>query len=205
MNRLIKILFLMICILSMPVMAQDQLRADAAENLVIDHESGSYATNIVDLVRASDVIFLGTYGELISRQLFYGYGSSREQFKEEFGIEDEEFLDRAGIPMSEYSLNISQLFKGDELVEEGVILRVYEHEEVMLRESLIDYRKGNHLFFLTLNPDNRTYALRGSMFDMKENEDSFYFMNNGFDSTAFGSKNKKQFLEEVQTVIRESK
>ena len=105
-----------------------------------------------------------------------------------------------GLPMAEYEILISEIIKGDEslLGAQTLVIRILESEDAeKVFEWLQEFREGEHLMFLSHNPDN-TFAIRGTMFDMKEVNGGYYFRDLESYKSAFGSQNKEIFIEDVR-------
>jgi hypothetical protein len=203
MNSFSKSMVLLLAFSSAFAFSQSPHRRDSLEGLVQTEHNGWAADSLEHLVRASDVIVRARYGRLVNRELFYGYRETREEKAERLKITDEAFLNRLGIPQSEYEIHVDEVLMGDEFYTDApaLVMRVIESFDAPQKEALAAYREGEHLLFLTRNPDNSTYGLRGSMFDMKRIGNSYNFMLDRVSASAFGSGDSEEFLLQVEEEI----
>ena len=196
-----KKLFSILIVFCTPIVAAQEIQLPFG--LKRSEENGMYVTSVENLVHASDVIVKGRYGKLIKSELFYGYDNTRENLSKQFGITDEAELDMMGMPMSEYEVHIDEILKGGERLENvGLLrLRIYEDPQAHKNPTLQEYRSGDHLLFLAENPDRKTYALRGTMFDMKEVNGKYAFKMNQATVTTLEDNDVESFTNYVKAQV----
>lgn len=112
------------------------------------------------LVGSSTLIVKGSYGKFLGSSPFYGYSEDGED------ITMEEFSRRSGypleeahlwaVPVSEYEVHVDEVWMG-ETEERTIILRKYESPDT--DRPFVD-SDAEWLFFMVINPDNRTYGIK---------------------------------------------
>jgi len=143
----------------------------------------SYAAlpeNMNQLVKSSDLIIIGTIGEIVNKQKFWGYGETAEFIAKM----DPPPPDSLALPLVDYSINVREVIMDDKdypisKSKKEVILRVFEDEYYLSSESAKLDKEGTMIFFLGRNPDGKTYGVSSLMhkirLDNADNKASYSF------------------------------
>ncbi len=177
MNILIRTLIGIALLATYPSLAQELSVSELRQRGELDTHSGYSPKTLESLVASSTLIVQGRYGDILDRRGFFGYINGRDDTLEEFMdrhdlTRNEAF--RWDIPMTEYNIIVDAVLKGS-VTSEKLTLRKYEPPPLNRERTEPDWVR---LFFLVINPDNRTYALAGeasvlSLFDDKYGYFSF--------------------------------
>lgn len=172
----------------------DSLQEDG---MILTIDSGFIPTSLESMVKLSDLVVKGRYGKLISHGPFYGYGSTKESTKEKYGITDESDLKFYSFPMSEYEIVVDEVLHG-KLPKGPVIYRTYEDNP---EDDRFVSKVPQRIFFLGLQPDNRTYGVLGAQWILENVEGRYYYLDfdeNGNDQyvpLSFAQSNEVEAFE----------
>jgi len=172
MKSVAAVLSLFLALHALSVEAQKLSRAELVERGEIMPHRGYVPKSLESLVRSSDIIVKGRFGDYLSNRPFYGYTEEGEDSLESF-MENHD-LDAAdafnwSIPLSEYEIVVDDVLKG-ELDANRIIFRKFESKPT---DRSLTHPDVERIFFLVINPDNKTYGVMGEA-AILSNNDGFY-------------------------------
>lgn len=117
---------------------------------------------VEDLVKDTDVILIGTLGQVVNRATFAGYDAAGTmKHANELNLPAD-----AEIPVFDYEVRVERILKPHEAIDhdQPIILRMMMEGNASKDYSQWDYPPSlpseRRLFFLSLNPDGKTYGLK---------------------------------------------
>ncbi|HRQ04332.1 MAG TPA: hypothetical protein PK580_00050 [Nitrosomonas halophila] len=129
--------------------------------------ANSFSTSVIyapvpkeinELVETSDIIVVGTFGDIIDTRQFYGYQESAAYIAEL----DKTVPYNLGTPLVDIQIHITEVIKSDDQFRSGdqskVTFRYFEDADSARGPESTQDREGEKLFFLTMNPDNGAYG-----------------------------------------------
>lgn len=162
-----------------------------------------------ELVADLTLVFVGTVGSLVNEQTFAGYDEKGKLIK----AKEQNLPSEVEVPIFDYVLQIEQIVKGDEIIQTDntVTLRMFDKGVVGQSTAGMEFPPSlpgdRHLFFLRLNPDNKTYGLKygpmsrlsidGPVVTQSDNERSPVVYD--------GDKKPSEFIEKVKDVAKKQK
>lgn len=148
-------LLLFLSVVANPVFAQTLTTNELFERGELDDTTGYTPKSLQSLVGSATIIFKGRFGEHIRHEDFFGYGETKESFKERLNIDDAT-ADRLAVPLSDYSVIVDELFLGESDVD-SIVYRIFESYP---EDKYYTNPDMERLFFLVRNPDG-TYSPQG--------------------------------------------
>jgi hypothetical protein len=156
-----------------------------------------------ELIDSSDLIVVGNFRKIINvNKHFRGYDESGNEIRDDFR--------KIGIPMIDYSINIIEIIKEDKIHQHGdeVIYRTFELERLAKSNKAIKKRKGTYVFFLSRNPDDKTYGIKSIMHKMKFDKDYgviYTYENNVYIPFDDKKVKAKDFVKKVKDIVKTKK
>lgn len=169
----------------------------------------SYAplpNDISELINTSDLIVIGTIGEIVDKRLFYGYQDGAELLTEKH-LETPTPL---ALPLVDFSIAVQEIIMDDEKFpiadnKKPVIFRIFQdHDKVSSTASMED-RKGKMIFFLTRTPDNKAYGITSLMHRIKLENDEVLYSMEGINYKVPFAKNTEDFVNQVKQATLRSR
>jgi len=141
---------------TLPAFAQTLTTEDLFERGELDDTVGYTPKSLQSLVGSATIIFKGRFAEHLKHDVFFGYGETKESFKQRLKIDDVT-ADRLAVPISDYKVEVEEIFLGESEVD-SVIYRIFESYPENRQYTNPD---SERLFFLVRNPDG-TYSPQGA-------------------------------------------
>lgn len=159
-----------------------------------------------ELVKTSDLILIGTIGEIIDERLFYGYQDKDNA--DRLAQKEQETPFTLGLPLVDYTVHVQEIIMDDKrfpLTETNthtIIYRTFEDHDEVSSASAVNDRRGKMVFFLSRNPVNETYGITSFLHKIKlgngKDEITYSFNKKNLKVPfAIGAK-RKDFIEEVK-------
>ena len=139
-----------------PTYSQPLSIMDLYERAELDIHKGWYPQDLDTLIRSSDIIVKGKFGRVLSQGPFWGYGETLQSTAQRLG-EDPDEIGHLAMPLSEYEIIIDEVFLGD-IAANTVIFHLLESSP---GDRHFTDETDEKLFFLKLNPDEKTYGRPG--------------------------------------------
>lgn len=139
-----------------PTYSQPLSIMDLYERAELDIHKGWYPQDLDTLIRSSDIIVKGKFGRVLSQGPFWGYGETLQSTAQRLG-EDPDDIGHLAMPLSEYEIIIDEVFLGD-IAANTVIFHLLESSP---GDRHFTDETDEKLFFLKLNPDEKTYGRPG--------------------------------------------
>ncbi|SDY79653.1 hypothetical protein [Nitrosomonas halophila] len=170
--------------------------------------------NINELIENSDVVVVGTFGDIIDTRQFYGYQESAAYLAE---------LDKTvpynfGIPLVDIQIHITEVIKSDDQFRSGdqsnVTFRYFENADSANGPESTQDREGQKLFFLTRVPNNDVYGIATSMHivHLADTEYGTSYSDPGSNLTLRGNRkpipfavshSSDEFLNEIRKIVND--
>ena len=141
-----------------------------------------FPNSINELVDSSDLIIMGTFGEVVDERPFYGYPEDVKE-SEEKDLTPSVSL---ALPLVDFSIKVQEIIMDDSSFpvanrENGVIFRTFQYHDEIFSAMAMEERAGTLLFFLTRTPDNEAYGITSLMHKLKLGDDIISYSMEGTD------------------------
>jgi hypothetical protein len=177
-----------------------------SSNTLLAESYRKFPRDIEELVRTSDLIVIGTTGEIIDQRMFYGYQNGADALAQK----EQETPFSLGLPLVDYAIHIQEIIMNDKEypladINDIVIYRTFEDQEITTSADAIKDREGKIMFFLTRNPDNETYGITSMMHRIKlgdgHNNVSYTFKGENMQIPFAPSATSDEFTKEVKNYV----
>ena len=143
---------------------------DLYERAELDIHKGWYPQDLDTLIRSSDIIVKGKFGRVLSHGPFWGYGETLQSTAQRLG-EDPEDIGHLAMPLSEYEIIIDEVFLGD-ITGNTVTFHLLESSP---GDRYFTDEADEKLFFLRLNPDEKTYGRPGIPYILTNRDGTYVY------------------------------
>lgn len=205
-----KILLILSLLISSEAFAQALSSKDLMILGEIQHHKGYVPKGLVSLVASSSLIVKGRFREHLKNDLFFGYVDGQDDTLEEFmrrhKLEDRVDAYNWAIPLSEYEISVDEVLLG-KIDSNPIVFRKYEAPPT---DRALTNPNIDRIFFLVLNPDMKTYAVRGDASILSEENGEYFYSEFVIDSSIPNDYVKRRlgFLpnmtaDEFESVLKE--
>jgi hypothetical protein len=120
--------------------------------------------NLTDLIDNADVIVIGTVGKIVDEGAFEGYDQDGNFIRSTDFDPDNLSIDDTALPFVDYVIQVEKVIKDDGTIKSNrpVILRMPGNRTGKIptdSEYPMSAPGDHHLFFLSRNPDRKSYGL----------------------------------------------